>query len=88
MRKTWLILVLSFAVPFFIGGIGAWLWTENISDRPHGALASDKEIADAERQIDTESNNKFLIVGSGAGLVGLLLGGGVLLVSRRFRRLK
>jgi hypothetical protein len=83
MRKTWLILVISFVVPFLIGGIGAWLWTENTSDRPHGALASDKEIADAERQIDIESNNKFLIFGSGAGLVGLLLAGGVLFVFRR-----
>lgn len=91
MRKTWLILVLSFVVPFLIGGIGAWLWTENMSDNPHaggGGLISDKQIAEAERQIDKESNDKFLTVGVGAGAVGLLLAGGILFLSRRFRRLK
>lgn len=91
MRKTLLILVLSFVMPFLLGGFGAWLWTENMSDNPHaggGGLISDKQIADAERRIDSESNNKFLIVGSGAGLVGLLLAGGVLFVFRRFRRIK
>ena len=59
-------------MPFFICGIGAWLWTEGTSDRPHGALASDKALADAERQIDTDSNNNFLAVGSGAGLAGFI----------------
>lgn len=91
MRKTWLILVVSFAVPFLVAGTGAWLWTANMSDNPHaggGGLLSDKQIADAERQIDSESNSKFLIVGSGAGLVGLFLAGGVLFVSRRFRGFK
>lgn len=91
MRKTWLILVLSFVVPFLIGGIGAWLWTENMSDNPHaggGGLISDKQIADAERQIDKESNDKFLIVGVGTGAVGLLLAGGILFVVGRFRRSK
>lgn len=91
MRKTWLILVLSFVVPFLIGGIGAWLWTENMSDNPHaggGGLISDKQIAEAERQIDKESNDKFLTVGVGAGAVGLLLAGGILFLSRRFRRLE
>lgn len=88
MRKQLLICVLSFVVPFFICGIGAWLWTEGTSDRPHGVLASDKEIADAERQIDTESNNKFLVVGSSAGLAGVLLASGALFLYGRIRRIK
>ena len=78
-------------LPFFICGIGAWLWTANMSDNPHaggGGLLSDKQIADDERQLDSESNSKFLIVGSGSGLVGLLLAGGVMFVSRRYRGLK
>jgi hypothetical protein len=91
MRKTWLILVLSFVVPFLIGGIGAWLWTENMSDNPHaggGGLLSDKQIEEAQRQIDKESNSKFLTVGVGTGVAGLLLAGGILFMSGRFRRLK
>ena len=91
MRKTWLILVLSFALPFLICGSGAWLWTGNMSDNPHaggGGLRSDKEIEDAERQIDTDSNNKFLVVGIGSGVVGLLLAGAIFFVFGRFRRLK
>ncbi len=51
-------------------------------------MLSDKQIADDERQLDSESNSKFLIVGSGSGLVGLLLAGGVMFVSRRYRGLK
>lgn len=85
MRKTWIILVLSFVVPFLIAGSAAWLWTGNMSDNPHaggGGLRSDKEIEDAERQIDTDSNNKFLMVGSGAGVVGFLLSGSILLMRK------
>lgn len=87
----WLILVLSFLLPFMIGGIGAWLWTENMRDNPHaggGGMLSDKEIAQAQQKIDSESNNKFLIVGSAAGLVGLFFSGTILFTARRLRRLQ
>lgn len=87
MRKNWLILVLSFVVAFLTGGIGAWLWTENMSDNSHaggGGLISDKQIADAERQIDKEASDNFLIVGSSASVAGFLLGG-VLFIRRRIK---
>lgn len=86
MRKTWLILVLSFVVPFLIGGIGVWLWTEGTSDRPHGALASDTEIAEAERQIDKEASDKFFGVGCFAGFAGLLVSGSLLFIRKSIQR--
>jgi hypothetical protein len=89
MGKTSLILVLSFLVPFIIGGLGAWLWTVGMSDNPHaggGGLLSDKEIADAENEISADARKQFVIVGFVSGLSGFGLSGAVILLIRRFRR--
>lgn len=89
MHKFWLTPVLSFAVPFLIGGIGAWLWTGNISDNPHaggGGLLSDKQIEEAEQQMDADANKEFIRTGALSGSAGLGFWGGLILVSRNRRR--
>lgn len=86
MHKFCLTLALSFAVPFLFGGIGAWLWTEIMSDDPHaggGGLLSDKQIEEAGQQIDADANEQFIRIGTLSGSAGLGFCGVLLLVSRK-----
>lgn len=83
--KKWLLLALSFLIPFVIGGSAAWLMEIAGDDHP-GQGSTDQEYEAHERQVNEMAKQEFWHCGIPSGFVGFGAAVGIFWLRNRRRK--